>query len=244
MLLSYGNTLCPPGWRIDENIPAGYCRVYYVRGGRVVYTDSQRHTELLPGHLYIFPSASPYRMRQDIANRLHCTFIHIDVSPALVSELVECAVTDNSLLKHILLALAAAIDLGDRKLVYALADVFELYALEQRFIVPPVHALSKTLSYIDSHIGEDITVSAISAMAGYNEQYFIRLFRKSIGLTPYQYIISQRLKAAKKMLASNDSITQVAEMTGYHDIKSFSRAFIKSFGMTPSAYRKNHTLLP
>ncbi|MFH1512553.1 MAG: AraC family transcriptional regulator [Bacillota bacterium] len=244
MLLAYGNTVCTADWRIDEITPAGYCRVYYVLGGKVQYEDGQRQAALRPGWLYIFPSASPYRMRQDAADPLHCTFMHIDLSPAPVAALIECPVEENPILKHLLLALSAAIGAKDRQLVHALAEVFELYAVEHGLVAPPAHSLSEALLYIADHIGEAITLSRLSAIAGYNGQYFIRLFRQSIGVTPYQYIISHRLQAAKKLLAKNESITRVADQTGYRDIKSFSRAFKKCFGMTPSAFRKNSVVLP
>ncbi len=244
MLLAYGNTVCSADWRIDENIPAGYCRVYYVLGGKVQYEDGQRQAALQSGWLYIFPSASPYRMRQDAADPLRCTFMHIDLSPAPVAALIECPVEDNGFLKHLLLALSAAIDAKDRKLVHAMAEVFALYAVEHGLVTPPAHSLSEALLYIAGHIEEAVNVSRLSAMAGYNEQYFIRLIRQSIGVTPYQYVISSRLQAAKKLRAKNESVTRAADLTVYRDIKSFGRTFKKSFGMTPSAFRKNAVVLP
>jgi len=244
MLLEYGVTVCPASWRVDEKIPAGYCRVYYVTGGTVHYADSQQKADLQHETLYIFPSAAPYRMRQVIADPLRCTFMHLDFSPLTVTELIAYPVQENSLLKHLLQAISASILDSDYKLLYALADTFELFAVEHDLVPPPVHSLAQVLLYIEDHIEENITLDQLSAITGYNEQYFIRLFRRRIGITPYQYIISQRLKAAKKLLIQNETITRVAEMTGYRDIKAFSRAFKKSFGITPSEFRKNRTVLP
>lgn len=244
MLLTYGNTVCSPDWRIDEKIPAGYCRVYYVLGGIVRYDDDQRQTLLKSGHLYLFPSATPYRMWQNAADPLRCTFIHIDIFPSLATELIECPVEDGTTLKHILEALSCAIDDGDQMLIYALSEVLERYAAGRGLIAPPTHALAKVLTYIAGHIGEDIAIGRLSAMAGYHEQYFIRLFRRKIGLTPYQYIISHRLKTAKEMLLQGESVSRAAELTGYRDGKAFSRAFKQGVGMTPSSFRKNSSILP
>ncbi|MBN1777724.1 MAG: helix-turn-helix transcriptional regulator [Clostridiales bacterium] len=244
MLLEYDNTTCSACWRIDEKIPTGYCRVYYVYGGEVHYADSRRQIRLRPGTLYVFPSASPYRMRQNAADPLRCTFMHIDVSPSMVAKLIECRVEENGFLWHLLHALAAAIGKKDRRLVYALAEVFELYVVEHRLVAAPVHPLSDVLRYIAGHIGENITLGRLSAMAGYNEQYFVRLFRRSVGMTPYQYVISLRMKEARLQLTKGRTVTQAAETTGYRDIKSFSRAFKKGVGTTPSAFRKGNTVLP
>ncbi|HPF88135.1 MAG TPA: hypothetical protein PK537_08810, partial [Candidatus Limiplasma sp.] len=114
MLLTYGNTTCSADWRIDEKIPTGYCRVYYVLGGSVQYQDNQLCTNLKHGYLYIFPSASPYRMRQRIEDPLRCTFIHIQVSPAQVTSLIVCPVENDGVLHYLLLALSAAIGTLDQ----------------------------------------------------------------------------------------------------------------------------------
>jgi len=244
MLLVYGNTVCPQDWRIDEKIPVGYCRVYYVLGGEVRYTDSQHQADLVPGRLYIFPSATPYRMRQNVANPLRCTFIHIDIFPSLVTELVECQLDGNPTLLHMLMALTSAIDDADKVMIDALADVFEQYTITHHLIAPPVHSLTKIFMYIADHIDQDLTVGQLSAIAGYNEQYFIRFFRRNVGLTPYQYIISNRLKVARDLLRKRETVARTAEMTGYGDIKSFGRAFKQSYGVTPSAFRGSYTVLP
>lgn len=244
MLLAYGNTVCSANWRIDEKIPAGYCRAYYVLGGEVRYDDGQRRTPLKPGYLYIFPSASPYRMWQNPENPLRCTFIHIDIFPALTTELIECPVEKGGALGHLLMALQSAIGDADQKLVYALAEVLERYAAEHGLIAPPTHALARVLHHIAGHIGEELAIGDLSAMAGYNEQYFIRLFRQKIGLTPYQYIISHRLKTAKELLLKGVPVARAAELTGYRDGKAFSRAFRQGVGTTPSAFRKNSSVLP
>lgn len=237
MLLEYGNTVVNLEWRIDEKIPPGYSRVYYVYSGEVEYEDYQCKTFLKSGYLYIFPSASTYRMKQNPQNRLHCTFIHIDVFPALITDLVEIRIEDNPVLKYILFSIAASIDAEDIKLTFTLADVFEIYCKEHNLLISPIQQISNVLIYIAEHKEQKITIKDLCSIAGYNEQYFIRLFKRTIGLTPYQYIISYRLKEAKKLLKTDISITEIAKTTGYIDIKSFSRSFKENFGLSPTDFR-------
>lgn len=244
MLIEYGNTVVDYSWQIDEKIPPGYSRVYYVYDGEVEYKDEMQKTDLKHGYLYIFPSASTYQMKQNPQSRLYCTYFHLDVFPALITELVEIPVENNAALKYILLAIAASIDAQDVKLTYVLADVFETYCEEHKLINYPEQQLSKVLFYIAEHIKENITVQDLSSLSGYNEQYFIRLFKQTIGLTPYHYIVSFRLKEAKRLLRTDIPVTQVANMTGYNDVKSFSRAFKSNFGISPSGYRDTYTIQP
>jgi AraC-like DNA-binding protein len=244
MLLEYGNTVVNPEWKIEEKIPPGYSRVYYVNSGEVEYEDDLCKTFLKSGYLYIFPSASTYHMKQNPQNRLDCTFIHIDVFPSLITSLVEISIENNLVLKHILLSIAASIDAKDIKITFALTDVFEIYCKEHNLLISPIQQISNVLIYIAEHIEQKITVEDLCSMAGYNEQYFIRLFKRTIGLSPYQYIISYRLKEAKKLLKANISITQIAKMTGYSDIKSFSRSFKENFGLSPTDFKDVYIVQP
>ncbi len=244
MLLDYGNTLCEVDWRIDEKIPLKYSRVYYVYSGEVKYRDDRLETYLKPGYLYIFPSVTTYRMKQNVRNRLYCTYMHIDFFPSFISELIEIPIENNHALKYILCSIAECIKANNTMLIHALADVFKLYCTEYKFLTLPDGRMSEVLIYIADHVREKITIKSLSSLAGYNMQYFVRLFKKSIGLTPYQYIISYRLAEAKKILRTDLSISQIANMTGYDDIKSFSRSFKQCFGISPSMYRKAYTTQP
>ena len=244
MLLEYGNAMVGSEWKIDERIPPGYSRVYLVGSGSVEYADELHCFSLQPGCLYIFPSASAYRMRQDPTNCLDCLFIHMDVFPALILDPVVLSMEAVPVIKHLFDTIAAAIDASDIRLLHALVGAFELYCNEHGLIQPPAQPISGVLQFIARHIQQDMTIGELSRIAGYNEQYFIRLFKKTVGLTPYQYIISYRLKEAKKMLRSDLSVTQVANLTGYGDIKTFSRAFKYNFGLSPSEFKHAPAMWP
>jgi len=244
LLLEYGNVHCDVSWEINEKIPLKYSRVYYVYDGEVEYEDAQFKTLLKPGYLYIFPSTSIYTMKQNICNRLNCTFMHIDFFPFQIAELIEFPIEKNPTLKYILYAIAGSINENNLRLINALADVFKLYCTEYQFFKLPDSRITKALTYIAEHVKDDITVYKLSSLSGYNTQYFVRLFRECTGLTPYQYIISYRLKEAIKFLRTDISVSQIANMTGFSDIKTFSRSFKQHFSLSPSKYRKSHIIKP
>lgn len=244
MLMQYGNVIVDRDWGVEEKMPPGYSRVYYVYDGEVLYTDDQQSLHLKAGSLYIFPSASPYRMQQNPQHCLNCTYFHIDIFPALTTDLIEVPVFGNPVVKYLLRSIAESIDADETKVTFALVDVFEIYCREHHLFISPARQISTVLLYIADHIGQNIELEELCGLAGYNEQYFIRLFKKTIGLAPYQYIISYRLKEAKKLLESGMSITQVAKATGYSDIKSFSRSFRKKVGLSPSDFKNIRIVQP
>jgi len=244
MLLEYGNALCNYNWMVEEKTPPGYSRIYYVYKGVVKYKDEQNNMRLKHGYLYIFPSSIPYLMNQNPYDVIYCTFLHIDFFPLVVNKLVEIQIDNIPALKYIMLSLKECINDNDINLINMLADVFISYCREHGYIESTDNRISKILLYIAEHISDKISIEKLSSLAGYNEQYFIRLFKKSTGITPYQYIVNYRLKEAKKLLNTDITISHIAILTGYSDVKTFSRAFKNKFGVAPSIYRDEHVNQP
>ena len=78
----------------------------------------------------------------------------------------------------------------------------------------------------------------MSSRYGYNAQYFIRLFKKSVGVTPYQYLKDFRMKKACEYLAMGSSVSETAALVGYKDSKTFSNAFREKMGFPPGQVRQ------
>lgn len=94
----------------------------------------------------------------------------------------------------------------------------------------------KGKEFIDSHYTETLTIETIARTAGMSEYHFFRLFKQMMGLTPYQYILSNRLKTAVLLLKADYSVSDVAISMGFADIFSFSKAFKKHYGVSPTTY--------
>ncbi len=97
----------------------------------------------------------------------------------------------------------------------------------------------KVLEYIDAHLDEDLTVDRLSSVAAFSKYHFHRQFSEFFGINVYKYIQLNRLKRAAYQLAFRDrsSIIDIALASGYENPESFSRAFKKSIGQTPSDFR-------
>ena len=70
--------------------------------------------------------------------------------------------------------------------------------------------------------------------------HFCRLFKQSVGTSPYQYILQQRIAKAKQLLHHRDwALADIALASGFANQSHFSRKFRQQVGVTPSAYRRN-----
>lgn len=97
-----------------------------------------------------------------------------------------------------------------------------------------------SVTYMKSHFNkQDICISDIAAQSNISEIYFRKLWQRYFKLTPAQYISKLRIDYAKSLLIGSDyTISEIAENSGFSDVKYFSTKFKQLTGATPSEYRK------
>jgi AraC-like DNA-binding protein len=92
--------------------------------------------------------------------------------------------------------------------------------------------------YIDSHLGENISLDAMAEMAGLSVNHFARAFRQSTGLAPHAYLLQRRIEQAERLLSRTDlPLSQIALAVGFADHSHFARHFRRLTGATPSGAR-------
>jgi AraC family transcriptional regulator len=97
--------------------------------------------------------------------------------------------------------------------------------------------------FVDGHIAKEIGISELASLVGLSQFHFIRAFKHSVGLSPYQYVLSARISVAKEMLSTRDlSIADVALAVGFSDASQLNRVFRKLIGVTPTAFRRENGL--
>jgi AraC-like DNA-binding protein len=99
--------------------------------------------------------------------------------------------------------------------------------------------LKTVLKYIRENFAKDITLEDMSAIAGFSSKYFCKFFKDMTGTTPINYLLTYRIeRAARKLLGSDLSVTQIAFDCGFNDLSYFIKTF-KAFKHTsPKEYRK------
>jgi AraC family transcriptional regulator len=108
---------------------------------------------------------------------------------------------------------------------------------------PGEKAISHCLEYIHRNLDQNISVNDLAASVNYSVYYFIRLFSREVGMTPYEYIKSIRMEMARFYLRTSEvTIGEIAQKCGYTTIGNFSAAFREEMLETPSEFRAKNRL--
>lgn len=93
--------------------------------------------------------------------------------------------------------------------------------------------------WIDAYSHRPIGLEDAASQAGLSPFHFLRLFTRTLGVTPHQYLVQSRLRHAARPLADDErSITDIAYDVGFGDLSNFVRSFHRAAGVSPRRFRK------
>lgn len=103
----------------------------------------------------------------------------------------------------------------------------------------PAFKLRQVQRFIEEHLDENLTLGRLAEAAEMSKYHFSRLFKESVGLPPYRYILKRRVARARQLLQDTDlPIARIALRTGFSNQSHFGEAFRKLTGHSPSDFRK------
>jgi AraC-like DNA-binding protein len=96
---------------------------------------------------------------------------------------------------------------------------------------------SRLKEYVRTNLSANITMQNLADAVGVSQAYLFRGFRNTFASSPYQYVLSERIAAAKRMLAySEDPLVEIALMTGFSSHSHFSTVFSRQTGLSPTEF--------
>ncbi len=100
-------------------------------------------------------------------------------------------------------------------------------------------ALKRICDYIETHLEQDLSLTKLADIGGFNASYLSRLFKQVYEVTVTDYIYQKRMKYAAMLLkTSEDKVQEIAVKSGYLSPHSFARAFRSCYGTSPAEYRE------
>jgi len=107
-----------------------------------------------------------------------------------------------------------------------------------------IKSVQRMQDFIEAHLTEVITMSALARAGRYSPWHAARLFKELTGKSPFEYIRLRRLSAAaQKLHESPARVVDVAFEFVFDSHEGFTRSFAKQFGMPPNRFRKTHSTL-
>ena len=248
-----GYTQCWKDWQDFDYTPS-YNKFYFICQGEGWLKIKDKEFYPKPGQLFLMPAnvkQSYCTISQNPFIKYWCHFTAKIMDKNLfdfiqtpyfieVSNIKKIETLFNDLIKYYE-------DNHLSSLLSSKAILLEIIAEFIGHIEPGIHislnqssdSLNSIIEYIEKNISENITIEKLAKIANYHPNYFIRIFKSNIGISPIQYINRIRLEKAKKLIMqSNMTIGEIASSVGINDVSHFSKSFKNYTGFTPSEFKK------
>lgn len=100
-------------------------------------------------------------------------------------------------------------------------------------------SLAGVLGWMLGHVGDDLTVDQLARRARTSPRTFARRFRAVTGTTPHQWLLSQRILLAQRLLETTDEpVERVAQRCGFASAAGLRQHFTRALSASPHAYRR------
>jgi AraC-like DNA-binding protein len=156
----------------------------------------------------------------------------------------EVRVRDAWAMKSVL-SLHKAIDEGasilecESRFVSTLAQLIKRYAdlsSTERQWSNEKGAIQQSCHYIDEYFAQGVSLQELAQHIGLSPYYLLRVFRTEVGMPPYAYLESVRIRHAQRLLATGKPLAEVAAEVGFSSQSHMTRRFKKIIGVTPGQY--------
>ena len=104
----------------------------------------------------------------------------------------------------------------------------------------PPRRLARVVEYIRNHLDQPLAVSALCGLAQMSQSHFSKLFKRSTGLAPHQFVLQERINRSKELLRQgNRKIVEIALGVGFENQAHFTTVFGNFVGMTPRQFQRS-----
>jgi AraC-like DNA-binding protein len=97
--------------------------------------------------------------------------------------------------------------------------------------------LQRVLDYIDANLEVDLSLDTLAATASISRFHLLRIFKRTVGVTPHAYVTARRVARGKTLLAQGVPVADAALAVGFFDQSHFANRFRQTYGMTPRTFQ-------
>ena len=154
---------------------------------------------------------------------------------------VELATTINKLIKECMstsITKDALADLTLQELLIRIIQTQTAKAIDAGLFTDQKNPITQVVEFIRLNLKENISMKHLSEKACMSTASFYRLFKRELGMSPIEFVISEKIRCAKHLLKNPSiQINEVCYLSGFEDSNYFIRLFKKYEGITPKQYQ-------
>ena len=236
----YGRKKLDGVWNVDysERIH----RIYKVHSGNGFCEANKKRIPFRKGHLYFIPQMADARLFTDPAQPIDHTYFGFWLySPLMLEHVIELDLEQYPLIDNVMDFFTILFTENSSKsdslqdIIYDQFNVLmSLLDHELHFQYVTDSRIVQALEFIHQNYNQQIEIEELSNRLHLDNSYFIRLFKKYMRVSPFQYLKDYRLSMAISLLKAGNKVSDVAEMVGYSSVHAFSNAVKKNMGISPS----------
>jgi AraC-like DNA-binding protein len=253
-LIHMGHNIAKPNYSMGPR-QTGHYTIHFVREGNVEFFYGKHQVVLAKGDMFckfpnttytyrISPSETPLKMMW-LAFDGHQVPELMKMAGFSVDKMYRRKVLDKDMEVIMRQFLNAPKNLSKKRLVNLYGWMYRMFdQLILELERPTVSQtkdfwVQKSLDFIHTFYAEKINVNDIATYIGIHRTHFSKTFTEDVGIPPAKYLQNLRLDKANQLLQQPSlSVTEIALTVGYLDLFSFTRAFTKQFGCSPSQIRQ------
>jgi AraC-like DNA-binding protein len=147
--------------------------------------------------------------------------------------------TNNILFLHKSIAQGASALESESRLLWTLTQLVKRYAdisSTEQPLGKEKKAIQQARHYIDEYFAEGITLNQLAQKVALSPYYLLRVFHAEVGMPPYAYLESVRIRHAQRLIETGKPLAEVAMEVGFSSQSHLTRQFKKIIGVTPGQY--------
>jgi len=232
-----------------------YCNLHFVQSGSGIIKYKGKEFPVVKGQIFILNAFEPHIYMSNKTESFRLAWLEFSGGDSIeiVKCIMECSspIISPSISSKTMENVNQLLDLVSNKddenkylisgLIYSmLINLFTLCKkTEDEVQCVNQDGINKILDYIDKNIGTNLQINTLAQVAGFNADYFAKLFKKKTGYSPAKYIYKRRIIKAKELLSESDvKIEIISGKLGFCDCSHFNNRFKKAEGLTPAEFRK------